>query len=202
MDKNLIIAKLSALWGKCLVGHHKSCDPNFYIETKYSFGVIDYYVTHAAYIGDDIEGHFHTLNAAQKFLIQKLKENIETECRNNLAGIENSEKPSSHWQNILAELKNLKIESDEKYDYAELYLNLLPEFHSYKDACDSAHKQLDLLKIPKCEESWPELCYSLEYRIELLKNLYKNMLEKDKNMNKQIEAIENLIAASKNENEF
>lgn len=74
------ITELSKEWYILIGGdHHKDRDCHFYINTVWSYGQKQKYrVEHYGYIFRDIEEEFETYSEAAQFLLDKIKEMIET----------------------------------------------------------------------------------------------------------------------------
>lgn len=83
MNNTKRILELSAKWCNFVSNdHHKDRDCHWYIEIDYAYGSdVRYYVSHNGYIAEDIDGTFNSLEEAEKFLIEKLKDLLN---RNNL----------------------------------------------------------------------------------------------------------------------
>lgn len=168
-----LISKLNQLWCKCCAGHHKSYDVNHSIEQKYSCGDLTYNVWHSGYIGDDINGSFSTLEAAEQFLIEGLKVQIQEQCKTEKFNQENNFESDFDYAAVLKELSELKIEPPQYENFEEKYLNLLAKYNGLKYDYDNSTYFLDSLKVPTEGEDIPELKYSLCYRIELALNQLK-----------------------------
>jgi hypothetical protein len=71
------ITKLTGLWYRTLVDHHKDRDCHWYITKVWSYGnPPTYRVEHHGYILDNLSNEFPTYEAASKFLISTLREKI------------------------------------------------------------------------------------------------------------------------------
>jgi hypothetical protein len=177
MTKNQkIISALNSLWCKCVAGYHKSCDVTHYITQKYTFGDLTYSVEHGAYIGEDIEGTFSTLEAAESFLIQKMVEAIKEEVKWNLDVIElpvhgeSEVNDKNYWLAILEELNKLDIIEEDKVNWQEQALKMERDFYYLKNAMDYATEKLNEFKVPSYDKEYPEMEYSIGHRISILGN--------------------------------
>jgi hypothetical protein len=169
---------LSDLWGRCLVGHHKDRDCHHYICEKYTFGALVYEVQHYGYISDTTEKIFYTKEAAQLFLVELLTEQIKDRCNNALLNLnhdhydEIEDGTPEHWNRILKQLDaiNDAVTSD-KIDNAgekERLLSIEQKYNLIKQDVEYAHNQLDKLNVLRNDYKFPELDFSIGYRIELL----------------------------------
>ena len=139
MTKSEKIQELSALWGECLCGYHKDKDTKHYINIRYCFGDVRYFVEHFGYVFSEYERDFHTLPAAQDYLISKLEEQITEECNNQLLRHADStswdvydlNKNPKYWKNILVKLEKLKNsptnEIKEKIDEEDYWITGAPK---------------------------------------------------------------------------
>lgn len=171
---------LSDLWGRCLIGYYKNRDSNHYICEKYTFGALVYEVQHYGYINDTTEKIFHTKEAAQLFLVELLTNQIKDRCDSALLNLnhdhydEVEDGTHEHWKDILDELKNINniklsdsIDKD-KTNENERLLNIEQKYNLLKQNVEYAHNQLDKLNVLRNDYKYPEMDFSLGYRIELL----------------------------------
>jgi hypothetical protein len=179
MTKNQqILTKLNTLWCKCIIGHHKSCDPVHYIYQEYTFGDLVYKVEHGAYIGEEINGTFSTLEAAENFLIREIAKEIEKQSEWNLDAIARGdieelsyldEPKPEYWQGIRADLKEaLKSQEPTQENWEERALEAERKYNYLKNALDYAIEQLDRLGVSKYDKEYPEMPYSIGHRITIL----------------------------------
>ena len=169
------------MWGRCLVGHHKDRDSHHYICEKYTFGALVYEVQHYGYISDTTEKIFYSKEAAQLFLVELLTEQIKERCNNALLNLnhdhydEVEDGTHEHWEDILDELENINnIKLSESLDKdvtvsIERLLNIEQKYNLLKQDVEYAHNQLDKLNVLRSDDcKYPEMDFSLGYRIELL----------------------------------
>jgi hypothetical protein len=178
MTKSEYIQKLQEIWCKCCAGYHKSNDIAHYINIRYSFGGVEYEVFHNAYIGKDIIQTFNTLDAAQNYLIQELKVQIQDRICFEISRCKDltdeSEMPLSYWEEVekaFYPIKDMKPDSIQEQDinFEEEYWNLKKENEYLKHQIDLSKKILDDYNIPKTmDEEFFNMEWSLNYRIELL----------------------------------
>jgi hypothetical protein len=171
---------LSDLWGRCLVGHHKDRDCHHYICEKYTFGALVYEVQHYGYINDTTEKIFYTREAAQSFLVELLTNQIKERANNCLLNLnhdhydEVEDGTTEHWNKILKQLDDINdsVILDEpdkdKTNQIERFLNIEKKYNFLKQEVEYAHNQLDKLNVLRNDYKFPELDFSLGYRIELL----------------------------------
>lgn len=104
------IKKLTALWYRCLVDHHKDRDCHFYVEHVFSYGGEDKWrISHYGYVADDWVYEFKSQEAAYNALIERLKEQIRDEAGSCYARVDDPEydilKDKAYWRGILDELE-------------------------------------------------------------------------------------------------
>ena len=106
---------LSEIWGKIVgIDHHKMTDMVHYISTKYQFGAIEYHVEHGAYIGENIDKSFSTLESAENYLIEEFCRQIKSEIKENISRCETEDeysqmvKPKEYWQELNEEFKHIE----------------------------------------------------------------------------------------------
>lgn len=86
------ITRLTEIWQHLLIDHHKDRDCHFFIEQSnvlqsWSYGEpklsnkIGFTVLHYGYIGEEIEERFDTIQEAQEFLYETLKEMCKKEIK-------------------------------------------------------------------------------------------------------------------------
>lgn len=177
------IQELSEIWGKCISGHHKSNDPIHYISIKYSFGNIEYIVEHSAYIGDDINYRCNTLRAAKEYLCRELIRQIEDQINNNLEFCRNpdlgeSDKPEEYWtalQKTFESVRNIKCsDSPAQVNYEELYFDTKQKYEAQNYHISELEKILDFYEIPRYDDNYPEMEFSVNYRVEKLIEKLRN----------------------------
>lgn len=175
------IQELSEVWGQCCTGHHKSKDHVHIIEEYYQYGKLDFNVLHYAYIGNDINQSFNTKRAAQEYLCRELISQIEKQIKNNIEICENpnwgeTDQPLDYWlslQKTFELVRNYECsDSPAQTNWEELYLDIKQKYESQKHDLDLVNKILDENNIPKFDSDYPELEFSVNYRLELL--LMKN----------------------------
>lgn len=182
MTKSEKIAELSGLWGKCLVDLHKNSDTQHFIYTKYCFGGTKYIVEHYGYVYSPYNESFYTLNAAQNYLIGKLCQQIQEECDHQLYALDrldeyDTNKDKDYWNKILNELeitKNLSTNDAEPKINEEEYHEMERKYNGLKYDYDLCEELLNKNNVPKFSPEYPEMLYSLNYRLELLIKRLRN----------------------------
>jgi hypothetical protein len=164
------IAKLNELWCKTL-GYHKQCDVIHGVKETYTFGKVEYTAYHFGYVYGDYTQTFNTWDSAAKWLIDKIKKQIQEECEmciQRISGGEGMDYPAKHFESILKELEAIQPqELTEEAFYKEKYLELLNHANSLEQEKTYAGQVLDRLGIKKADEEFG-LPYGVGYRIELL----------------------------------
>lgn len=176
MTKNEKITRLNGLWCSTLVEHHKNRDCQHFLYMEYCFGGIEYIAEHFGYVASEYSEHFHTLNAAQDYLIKKLQEQIREECNHQLYALErpdeyDTNKDKNYWNNILTELdkiKDLVTDDIESKVNEEQYHDMERKYNSLQFHYGLAEEVLDKNEIPQFSKEYPEMLYSINYRLELL----------------------------------
>ena len=180
-----ILAKLSEIWGKCLVDYHKSNDPHFLITEDFCFGDVSYRAEHNGYIYESYNQIFNTRAAAENYLIGKIKEQITEECNHQLYAFDHKgyeiNKDPAYWKDILEEVKNLNIPPAAPENFEEKYLTLLKQYNNLKYHADLTSEFLDSQEIEYKDDNVPDMEYSLNYRVELLAEKLKNQLSAAEN---------------------
>ena len=68
------ITKLTDMWYKCLIDHHKDRDCHFSIRKLWSYGENPKYcVEHYGYVYEEINDEFDTMEEAEIFLMTELR---------------------------------------------------------------------------------------------------------------------------------
>jgi hypothetical protein len=132
--------------------HHKSGDVTHCISTIYSYGNVSYVVEHTAYCGDDINQTFHTLSAAENYLIKELIRQITDQLNfYKERAPEESLQPLEYYLKLEKTFNTIKdiIPSDEVagVNWEEKYLELLQEVEKLKFERKYADKVLTSLGI-------------------------------------------------------
>jgi len=164
------IQELSEIWGK-IVGcdHHKDCDVNHWISACYTYGNVEYRAEHGAYIGESFDKSFRTKRAAEEFLCRELIRQIEEQIKSNLEIYDEKELYWSSLQKTFEIVRNFECsDSGDQTNYKELFLELKGKYESQEYHCREIEKTLDFNNVPKYDAGYPEMKFSLNYRVDLL----------------------------------
>jgi len=184
MTKSEKIQSLQEIWCKIVgMDHHKNCDIQHWMSIRYSYGDVEYRAEHGAYIGESFDKSFNTLIAAQNYLISELSRQIREELNSIMYRCERPDeyyvvKSMDYWNKLDEEFQQINSiipsdKPDKEINFEEEYWNLKRRYEIIKYDIDLITDLLDKNDIIKYDKNYPEMEYSVNYRVELLINKLK-----------------------------